>query len=82
MKLKLDAATLVTVGFILVMALTLFALLADPKAKGGMEAPRDATANSPLGNQQPVAPAVAPATAVARPTPSAPVTPLPPVAVT
>ncbi|MBF0116123.1 MAG: PDZ domain-containing protein [Magnetococcales bacterium] len=38
MKRKLDAALLVMVGFVLIIGLMLFALLADPKTRGGTHA--------------------------------------------
>ncbi|MEO5345515.1 MAG: PDZ domain-containing protein [Magnetococcus sp. YQC-9] len=72
MKFKLDAATLVSVGFILVIALALFALLADPKAKGRADVVVDAAGSGTPANPAAVAAAVAPATPVARLTQPAP----------
>ncbi|MBF0416683.1 MAG: magnetochrome domain-containing protein [Magnetococcales bacterium] len=87
MKLKLDAASLVTICFILVIGLVIFALLADPNAKGKPNATVEvAVVGTPGGRMAAVAP-VAPVTPVARttqPTTPAmnplPVTPAPLVA--
>ncbi|GAB0057875.1 Magnetosome protein MamP [Candidatus Magnetaquicoccaceae bacterium FCR-1] len=60
MKPKLTAATLVMVGFILLIALVVFALLADPKAKGGSPALMQSTPSTVAPTTGPLANAAAP----------------------
>ncbi|MBF0339547.1 MAG: magnetochrome domain-containing protein [Magnetococcales bacterium] len=67
MKLKLDAASLVMVGFILVLGLAMYALLTDPQTKGARDVTVDAAAKSASDSRVSVATPVA---RMAQPTPA------------